>query len=105
MFTMNDIDQNIARTATVTGKVSQKAKERLSALAREHGPDGEEHLVGEAVERLLSDAYWIDEIQRRKAVPRDQRVYVAPDDMQTWVNARTSGRPLPMPEGTSLADL
>ena len=94
----------MTKTATVSGTVRQEAKDRLQEIVRESGRP-EEELVGEAVERLLYDDYWVKETQRRLDRPEHERLGYDPADMDRYVKARVSGKSVAVPEAKPLSEL
>ena len=91
----------MSKTGTLT--IRQEIKERLEAIARERGvaPDG---VASEALEQYVSDYdWWKTEIERRKAVPRDERRYVSRSEGRRWIDSLSSDNPLPRPKGSPLS--
>jgi predicted transcriptional regulator len=98
---MNGSEDHMEKTGTLT--IRQEIKERLEAIARERGiaPDG---VASEALEQYVSDYdWWKSEIERRKAVPQSERLYVSRSEGRRWIESLGSDTPLPRPKGSPIS--
>ena len=94
----------MTKTYTFKGKVSDAAKAELERIIAESGRD-EADVVGEAVERVVFEDYWIKETQARLDHPDSERFGYSSEDMEARRKARLAGDPLPPREAKLLSEL
>lgn len=98
---MNDYEDTMSKTATITGKVSQRVKDRLAEIAKEEHRD-EDELVGSLLEASLEDHDYRSRIMRERIAEADGGgPFVDGEDVKKWLKSWGTENELPVPEATT----
>jgi predicted transcriptional regulator len=93
----------MTRTIPVMTRVAPETKEKLQALARST-KRSEGYLANEAIESYVAANEWqVSLIERRLAAARAGEPTVPHEEVERWLAAKGTDRPLPMPKAETSA--
>jgi predicted transcriptional regulator len=97
---MKDDEDGMSKTAAITGRVSQRVKDRLAEIAKTEQRD-EDELVGSLLEASVESLDFRARIIRERLVQADAGgPFVDGEDVKRWLKSWGEENELPVPEAT-----